>query len=212
MPCAARQPRPARNSLRSLRSLRSDSRAESVLEAGCRPRRSWLCCSAPPNGANSRNSQVPNSPDFNPLRRFPAVAPFGGAEQRSAVGRTRSVLRELTRDCCLTGANAVSAGSSIPSPPERAAQGTPGKARGAGVGAALLVPFGKTKGTPGAGRTAPAGSQKRTSATKARRHTDAGPQAGRADRRSVKPPPLPPPCCPSPPPPPPWSTTAQRSG
>jgi hypothetical protein len=117
------------------------------------------------NGANSRTASSWETAQLSTVRavrllalRYSAVAPFGSAEQRSAGGRARSALRELTRDCCLTGVSAANAGSSIPSPPERAAQGTPGAARGAGAGAALLVPFGKTKGTPGAGRIAPAGS------------------------------------------------------
>ena len=53
VPCAARKPRPAQNSLDSLRSLRSNSWAESVVVAGWRPRLDLLCCSALQDGATA---------------------------------------------------------------------------------------------------------------------------------------------------------------
>ena len=63
VPCAARKPRPAQNSLRSLRSFRSNSWAESEVVAGSRPRLVLLCCSALQDGATVKqpNSQQPTA-------------------------------------------------------------------------------------------------------------------------------------------------------
>jgi hypothetical protein len=89
VPCDARSPRPAQNSLRSLRSLRSDSCAESAVEARC-ARASGSCASrllqrgmkeqptASP-GASTRNGSATRA-------RRPVVgiclSPFSAAEER----------------------------------------------------------------------------------------------------------------------------------
>jgi len=71
LPCAARSLRVGPNSLRSLRSLRSNSRPKSVIDARLRAPRKALCCSARPKGETNTR--------FGSLRiargRFASLAP-----------------------------------------------------------------------------------------------------------------------------------------
>jgi len=81
VPCDARNPRPAQNSLRSLRSLRSDSCAESVDEAGF-ARASGSCAS------RLLQRGTPEQPTAKRIGRSPRgirLAPLSTAEQRKAL-------------------------------------------------------------------------------------------------------------------------------
>ncbi len=81
IPCDARNPRPAQDSLRSLRTVRSDSCAESVDEAGF-ARVSGTCAS------RRLERGTPQQPTAKPAGRPAAAvrhAPFSTAEKRKAL-------------------------------------------------------------------------------------------------------------------------------
>ena len=67
----------ARNSLRSLRSLRSDSRAKSDHEARCARRPGLLRSSALHRGPRTANSRIPNSPRRHILRAVSRLLAVG---------------------------------------------------------------------------------------------------------------------------------------
>jgi hypothetical protein len=121
LPCGARARGPAQNSLRDLRSLRSDNCAESDHEARIRARPQALRSSAPHMRAATR----PHTPlrercSFLSRRKEPRsparrAVPgggdlWGGEKRRPGVG-ARSALRKLTRGICLSGAHEGSAAS-----------------------------------------------------------------------------------------------------
>ena len=84
VPCDARNQRPAQNSLRSLRSLRSDSCAESVIDAGF-ARASGSCASRLLQRGTPEQPQQPTAkPEGRSLRGI-RLAPFSAAEQRKAL-------------------------------------------------------------------------------------------------------------------------------
>lgn len=86
VPCDARSPRPAQNSLRSLRSLRSDSCAESVDEAGF-ARASGSCASRLlQRGVKEQpNHQQPTAKPDSRLALAVRCGPFSTAEERKAL-------------------------------------------------------------------------------------------------------------------------------
>jgi hypothetical protein len=122
LPCGARARGPSHNSLRELRSLRSDTCAESDHEARIRARPRALCSSAPP----MRTATHPNTPLRGTVcslrgreRPLPARLgarrsgrELGSAEQRRACGRARSAPRALTRRSCPSVATEGRAASS----------------------------------------------------------------------------------------------------
>ena len=156
LPCDARSGVAPQNSLRSLRSLRSNSCGESEDEARSRAPtpalRFWLRLTSAarllPCAATSLSS-----PQKSPLpgtacrsattgaclqriRRClgkgacgQAAARLRGAEKRRARGRARSALRLLTRRSCLNAANEVSAVSFATGPRDRASQGSRSEAQ-----------------------------------------------------------------------------------
>ncbi len=81
VPCDARNPRPAQNSLRSLHSLRSDSCAESVDEAGF-ARASGSCASRLLQRGTPKQPQQPTAKPKSPWPRRIGLAPLSTAEQR----------------------------------------------------------------------------------------------------------------------------------
>jgi len=149
--CDARAAVAPKNSLRSLRSLRSNSFGESVHEARCarRPRR---CASRRPRNRPCRvppAAQAPRRHAGNEHRGAPAKARAGSrrrayaqpttklrrrvisakrllAEAKSAglVDRARSAPRQLTRRNCLTAVSTANEGSFSTGPRDRASQGT----------------------------------------------------------------------------------------
>ena len=86
------------------------------------------------------------------IRLFPPSAPRRSAQWP---GGLRSKHQQLAPTHCLSGVSKANA-ASLSRPPGCEHCREP--RRGGVPGGALLVPFGKTKGTPGAGRKAPAGS------------------------------------------------------
>ena len=108
----------SRNSLRELRSLRSNKRAESVYEARC-ARQPQACASRRhPNrpqriapGTACRDAPVVLLPKETGVlgegTYGQAAARLRGAEKRRARGRARSALRKLTRRTCSNAANEV---------------------------------------------------------------------------------------------------------
>ena len=84
VPCDARNPRPAQNSLRSLRSLRSDSCAESVHEAGF-ARASGSCASRLLQRGTPKQPQQPTAKPKSPSPQRMGLAPLSTAEQRKAL-------------------------------------------------------------------------------------------------------------------------------
>ena len=86
VPCDARNPRPAQNSLRSLHSLRSDSCAESAVDAGF-ARASGTCASR----LLQRGTPKQPTPTTNSQARSPAATglfihpPFSAAEEHSGL-------------------------------------------------------------------------------------------------------------------------------
>ena len=149
--CDARSGLAPQNSLRSLRSLRSDSRGESdersALRAPTPALRLWLRLASSsrllPYAATSLSSPQKSPPPGTACRAVTLVVFAGNtspvsakvragsgqrasAQPRSAglVDRARSALRFLTRRGCLNAANAVSVVSSATGPRDRASQGT----------------------------------------------------------------------------------------
>jgi hypothetical protein len=131
--CAARSGVAPKNSLRSLRSLRSDSFGESVHEARC-ARRPRPCAARRPRNRPCRvppAAQAPSGRACSKHRNASAKARAGSrrrayAQPRSAglVDRARSAHRELTRRNCLTIVSAANEGSFSTGPRDRASQGT----------------------------------------------------------------------------------------
>ena len=150
--CDARSGVAPPNSLRSLRSLRSNNRGESEDEARSRAPtpalRFWLRltsaarllpCAAtslsspqksPLPGTACRSATTELGPPHG-IRRClgkgacgQAAARLRGAEKRRARGRARSALRLLTRRSCLNAANEVSVVSFATGPRDRASQGS----------------------------------------------------------------------------------------
>ena len=131
--CDARAAVAPKNSLRSLRSLRSNSFGESVHEARC-ARRPRPCASRRPRNRPCRvppAAQAPRRHAGNEHRGAPAKARAGSrrrayAQPRSAglVDRARSAPRQLTRRNCLTAVSAANEGSFSTGPRDRASQGT----------------------------------------------------------------------------------------
>ena len=134
--CGARSRGPPRNSLRSLRSLRSDSRGESDDEARCArghapsaPRRLPRSDAPSPNAPLLNRWGSPTVPSLTlggaPIgkprpRASRQVAPgvgdfWGGGERRFEVG-ARSALRRLTRRGCLSAVSAANEASSAARP------------------------------------------------------------------------------------------------
>jgi hypothetical protein len=123
LPCGARARGPAHNSLRELRSLRSDTCAESEQVRALT--RAWpraLRSSAPPMRASAHpHTPLQGSDGFGPreqraLPARPGAGRFGrelgSAEQHRARGRARSALRRLTRRSCPSAVSAANAASS----------------------------------------------------------------------------------------------------
>ena len=116
--CDAQPGVASRNSLRELRSLRSNKRAESVYEARC-ARQPQACASRRhPNrpqriapGTACRDAPVVLLPKETGVlgkgTYGQAAARLRGAEKRRARGRARSALRKLTRRTCSNAANEV---------------------------------------------------------------------------------------------------------
>ena len=108
---------PSRNSLRSLRSLRSNSRAESDHEARCarghetsasRRRKGALPAARPRLRRGSGGIRSASHQGGPRGRRYPAGA-ISGATRSAGQGSARaSALRQLTRRKCLNAANEVS--------------------------------------------------------------------------------------------------------
>ena len=149
--CDARSGLAPQNSLRELRSLRSDSRGESdersALRAPSPALRLWLRLTSAsrllPYAATSLSSPQKSPPPGTACRAVTLVVFAGNtspvsakvragsgqrasAQPRSAglVDRARSALRFLTRRGCLNAANEVSVVSSATGPRDRASQGT----------------------------------------------------------------------------------------
>ncbi len=157
--CGARPDVASPNSLRSLRSLRSNIRDESDHEARC---------------ARRHQGSAPRRPTDRPQRALPAALDRGfsgrrkhaplckgapgqatqrldGAEKRKARGLARSAIRKLTRRGCLNAANAVSAVSSATGhEPEHLRE----------VGATRRPPAMKRSGLSGRAFAAPTDAQK----------------------------------------------------
>ena len=122
VPCGARSRGPSRNSLHSLRSLRSDGRDESEQNARWRARPRALCSSAP-HMSLPTHTHPRLCPSHHALcRRTPRAPQRGGrypgwvicGPARSAAARSacaKRMLPHLTRRDCLSGANAVSEAS-----------------------------------------------------------------------------------------------------
>jgi len=126
---------PGTRSIRCAHSAQTTGRSQCLKRAARAPDLAALLGSS--NGANSPTANSRETAQQVQIRavrllavRYPAVAPFGSAEQRSAGGRARSALRELTRDCCLTAVSAANAGSSIPQPPGTSSAGAPWHSQG----------------------------------------------------------------------------------
>ncbi len=132
--CGARPGVAPHNSLRSLRSLRSDRCGESDHEARC-ARRPQACA---PRRPRNRPCRVPPAAKAT-MRGVPAndkprcigkgaggqpAARLCAAEKRRARGRARSALRELTRRVCPSAVSAANVASYATGPRDRASQGT----------------------------------------------------------------------------------------
>jgi hypothetical protein len=113
LPCAARSLRVGPNSLRSLRSLRSNSRPKSVIDARLRAPRKALCCSARPKGETNTRfdslriargrvaSLAPEAKrgwtgEVAKQRPHCSWAPWVASRSAGLWGRVRSTLRNLT--------------------------------------------------------------------------------------------------------------------
>ena len=137
----------AQNSLRSLRSLRSDSCAKSEREARCARGPTLLCSSAWHRG----NSKQPTAeqPGRQPARRFSAVgcsAVRAAAPMRCRAAQlgwaARASARSLhARPDCLSGANAVSAASFGPAQASEQRREPLGAAKGLRIGAVFFASF-----------------------------------------------------------------------
>ncbi len=153
VPCAARNVGPAQNSLRSLRSLRSDSWAESV-ERACVPHAARRFCAA--RHLHRGSSQQPDTeqPGLQPSRRFPAAgcldfgcsavgcSPFVAAEQHSGLGRARSAHQLLAQGGRPNGVSAANAVRSALQPQDVSSAGNPRPQAGdSGAGACSLPTF-----------------------------------------------------------------------
>jgi len=143
VPCAARNAGPAQNSLRSLRSLRSDSWAESAGWA-CVPHAARRSCAA--RHLHRGSSQQPNTeqPGLPPSRRFPAVgcSPFVAAEQHSGLGRARSAHPPLDQGGRPNGESEANAARSALQPQGASSAGNPRPQAGdSGAGACSLPTF-----------------------------------------------------------------------
>ena len=131
--CDARSAVAPQNSLRELRSLRSDNCGESVHEARC-ARRLRPCASRRPTNRPHRVPPAASSTmrclSTRKTTVFAKVRAGGRrrafAQPRSAglAARARSALRELTRRSCLNAVSAAHAVSSATGPRDRASQGT----------------------------------------------------------------------------------------
>ena len=126
---------PLQNSLRSLRSLRSDTCNESDHEARCCARPGTLRFSAAPiRPAQAPPAALPATVsvfDVPPATTGPATGHPGrdqrASEAPSSTGfgaRARSALRDLTRRACSTTVSAANGGSCATGPRTRAAQGS----------------------------------------------------------------------------------------
>jgi len=129
----------AQNSLRSLRSLRSDSCAKSVHEARCARGLALLCSSAWHRGKSKQpNSQQPNTeqPRLTRSRRFPAVGCSAAAPMRCREAQpawAACVSTRLPSDSArLSERSERSERSEFRAGPSgRASQGTPWRSQGA---------------------------------------------------------------------------------
>jgi hypothetical protein len=178
---SARNPGTDSNSLRSLRSLRSNSESGLVVEAcfasprvaarfGGVQMAETAECEQP--AANSRTApyfQVGASPSIPQgervvcnARRFLAAGRLAARllprpealSSTASPGAGASPPPQLTPPNCLNG---TSAASGVSFGRAWACEQRKEPRRGAEAGGAVLVPFAKTRGTPGAGRKAPAG-------------------------------------------------------
>jgi hypothetical protein len=122
--CSVSRP-PTPNSLRSLRSLRSNNVDESVHEARCARGPQALRFSAPQEARRSLPASpfadvpgvsAPKSTTGLARRAVCLAGSLSGAEERSAVVGARSALRELTRRRCLNAVSAANEVSSAPRP------------------------------------------------------------------------------------------------
>jgi len=158
VPCAARNAGPAQNSLRSLRSLRSDSWAELDGRA-CVPHAARRFCAA--RHLHRGSSQQPNTeqPGLQRLRRFPATgcldfgcsaagcsavgcSPFVAAEQHSVLGRARSAHQLLDQGGRPNGVSTANAVRSALQPQDASSAGNPRPQAGdSGAGACSLPTF-----------------------------------------------------------------------
>ncbi len=140
--CDARPAVASQNSLRSLRSLRSDNCAESVYEArfARRPRLGLRLARSPQNDRPlrppwaTRPTAAPRGPSCASSRKkhqrvrkgaFGQIAArLWGAEKHRARGPARSANRQLTRRSCLSVVSAANEASSATGPRDRASQGS----------------------------------------------------------------------------------------
>jgi hypothetical protein len=131
--CGTRAEVAPRNSLRSLRSLRSNRRGESVNEARWRAPTSALRSSPPQKSPPPRTARR----ESTIVARVPCArrcigkgaggqpaARLCAAEKRRACGRARSALRDPTRRVCPSAVSAANAASYTTGPRDRASQGT----------------------------------------------------------------------------------------
>ncbi len=150
VPCAARKPRPDSNSLRSLRSLHSNSESDSEVVAGWRPRPVLLCCSALQDGATPKQ---PAANSRETVRRWQSGL-FGCWLLALAVSAIctpakRTATRGLAKQASTTGPDSLfewserSERSEFESAPGREHCSEP--RRGGVSGGAVLASFAKTK-------------------------------------------------------------------
>ncbi len=140
VPCDARLPGLWPNSLRSLRSLRSNRRPQACSQGALRARPGTLRFSAAP----IRPTCVPPAAlpatmlVFDEWPTTSVARPEGGAaqgrlcaaEKRRSCDRARSAHRPLTRRGCLSAVSAANEASSATGPQGRASQGTRSAAKG----------------------------------------------------------------------------------
>jgi len=167
--CGTRTEVASPNSLRSLRSLCSNSGDESVDEARC-ARRPQRCAprrhrnrprQAPP-AAKSMVCSFPQTQDPADRQGSPgqAAARVGGAEKRRARGLARSASCQLTRRVCSSAVSEANVASYATGPRERASQGSRSAAETASV-----VRRGLPGRTLAASTIAAIGDRRRTTAT-----------------------------------------------
>jgi len=140
VPCDARVAGLWPNSLRSLRSLRSNKRPQVSSRSALRARPATLCFSAapirpahaPPGALRDIDFvfDAPPTPNACGPEGGAALGRLCAAEERRACGRARSALRELTRRTCSSAVSAANVASCATGPQGRAPQGTRSAAKG----------------------------------------------------------------------------------